>query len=470
MKKGDELTAQIVELNSEGKGVSKLEDGFVIFSKDTLPGDRAVLKILKKKPSYAEAGLVEIVSPSEYRIKPECSYFGICGGCKIQNLVYDKQLEFKTNVVRNALERIGGFKNLTVPEAIGSPDIFYYRNKMEFSFSDDQWFINKPEKTVTSNKFALGLHVPKFHSKIVSIDECFLQSELSNRILNFTRTFFERKGISVYSTKTQSGFLRFLIIRQSIRNDELMINLITFDYDKSLMEEYRNEMQNRFPEITTLINSVTSKKAQVATGDEEFVLSGKGFITEQLKTNTGAKYSFKISPRTFFQTNTFQAERLFECLLNTGGFKKTDKVLDLYCGAGSISIFISDAVKGVLGVELIEDAIKDARENSKLNGVTNTQFICSDIKEFLINEDKISEFNKVIFDPPRSGLHPKICEIFSGTSFEKIIYVSCNPHTQARDLQIICSKGKYVIDKIQPVDMFPHTYHVENIVSLSRIN
>lgn len=506
IKKGDEILVYVTELSSEGKGVSKLEDGFVIFSSGTLPGDKALIKVTKKKSGYAEAKLSELISKSAFRVEPRCSHFGVCGGCKIQNLEYTRQLEYKTKVVKNALERIGGFQNLVFPDAIKSEEIFYYRNKMEFSFSDDEWVTIPPNSPLQGGNdglssslkdqnlippaiplqggnivelktssyegeqrgsgFALGLHVPKFHSKIVSIEKCFLQSEISNDILNFTREFFKSKGVSVYSTKTQTGFLRFLIIRQSKNTNDIVINLITFDYNENLMREYSDELKNNIPQITTAVNSISQKKAQVATGENEYVLFGSGFITEKLESFSGKEFTFKISPQSFFQTNTNQSQKLFNTLVEFAEFKKTDNVLDLYCGAGSISIFISDRVNKVFGADIIEEAITDAKINSGLNNISNVEFVCSDIKDFLENDKSIPEFNKLILDPPRSGLHPKICEILSETNFEKIIYVSCNPHTQARDLQIICSKANYTIEKIQPVDMFPHTYHVENVVSL----
>ncbi len=468
IKKGDELRVFIIELNSEGRGVSKIEDGFVIFSTGTLPGDEALIKIAKKKSNYAEAKPIEILKPSNYRRAPECSYFGVCGGCKLQNYEYEKQLEYKTNVVRNAFERLGGFKDMNIPEAIRSDDIFFYRNKMEFSFSDDEWVTEK-EISIEKENFALGLHVPKFHSKIVNIERCYLQSELSNSILNFTRDFFKKRTISVYSTKTQSGFLRFLIIRQSKNTTDLMVNLITYEKDNELMNEYSKQLQLNFSQIATIINSTTKKRAQIATGESESVLYGSGFIYENLRTSSGKEYQFKISPQSFFQTNTLQAEKLFNKVIEFGEFKKGDNVLDLYCGAGSIAIFISGLVNKVFGVELVPDAIKDAGINSTLNNVDNTEFACSDIKDFLENQNTLFEFNKLVLDPPRAGLHPKISGILSDSNFEKIIYVSCNPHTQSRDIQTICSKGKYGIEKIQPVDMFPHTYHVENLVSLVKL-
>ncbi|MEP7146201.1 MAG: 23S rRNA (uracil(1939)-C(5))-methyltransferase RlmD [bacterium] len=496
IKKNDEIVVKISELNSEGKGVSKLENGFVIFSAGTLPGDEVLIYIRKKKSNYAEAKLIKIISKSGNRIDPVCPYFGICGGCKIQNYSYSKQLEFKTRLVKDAFERIGKFTGLTIPEALKSDDVFYYRNKMEFSFSDDAWLTDAPGQMIippnphlqvgnaetfitlqnttykgeqggcNASKFALGLHVPRFHSKIIDIEECFLQSTVSNDILNFTRDFFKSRNISLYSTKTQCGFLRFLIIRQSRNTDDLMVNIITYDYNKELINEYSDNLRTSIPYITTIINSISSSKAQVAKGEREYILSGSGFITEKLKTDSGKEYQYKISPGSFFQTNTLQAEKLFNTVVELGDFRKSDNVLDLYCGAGSISIFISGLVYKVLGIELVNDSIVDAKINSQLNEAENTEFITSDIKDFFENYKTISGYNKLILDPPRSGLHPRICEILSEMKFEKIIYVSCNPHTQARDLQIICNKGNYEIEKLQPVDMFPHTYHVENVVCL----
>lgn len=467
IKKGDEVSLDILELNSEGRGVSKLEDGFVIFSAGTLPGDKALVKISKKKSSYAEAKLIEIIKRSEFRLEPVCSHFGVCGGCKIQNYDYDKQVVYKVNVVKNALERIGGFKDLIISEAVKADEVFFYRNKMEFSFSDDEWLTEK-DADVAKEKFALGLHVPKFHSKIVNIEKCYLQSELSNNVLNISREFFKSRGIPVYSTKTQSGFLRFLIIRQSSNTKDFMVNIITFDHDESLMKEYCDLLMNNFPGISTVINSVSDKKAQVATGETEYVLHGSGHIYEKLRTPEGKSFEFKISSQSFFQTNTLQAEKLFNVVTEFGDFNEQDNVLDLYCGAGTISIFISEIAGKVLGVELIEEAIKDANVNKEINQTSNASFVCSDIKDFLTGNETIKDYNKLILDPPRSGLHPKICEILSSADFENIIYVSCNPHTQARDLQIICSGEKYKIEKIRPVDMFPHTYHVENVISLVR--
>jgi len=476
IRKGTEHELTITALSSEGKGISRQEGGFVVFCDQALPGDTVRAMIKKKKHNYAEAEITEIITKSDSRTEPKCRHFGICGGCKLQNYDYDKQLEYKTSAVKNAFERIGGFENLTVPAAIGCGNIFYYRNKMEFSFSDDKW-VAKEDIGKERERFALGLHVPKFHSKIIDITECHLQSELSYNIVNFSREFFKQKGAGIYSTRTHDGYLRFLLIRTGTQKNtavkdtagDVMVNLITYNYDEILISEYREKILELFPQITTLVNSFTQKKAQVAFAEEMVILKGHGYIYEYLNSG-GREYKFKISPNSFFQTNTKQAERLYKIAAEFAELKPADRVLDLYCGAGSISIFISGNVERVKGVELIKEAIMSAEENAEQNGVKNTEFELSDIKDYLVRDkegaDESSGFNKVIVDPPRSGLHPDICEILSNTRHEKIVYVSCNPGTQARDLQIICSKGNYRLGRIQPVDMFPQTYHVENVAEL----
>ncbi len=476
MKKGDELIVNIADLNSKGEGISRTDEGYVIFTEKTLPGDKVRVKLKRKRSSYAKADLIELVKESKYRITPECNYFGICGGCKLQNYSYDKQIEYKTNVVRNAFERIGKFSGVLIPTALQSDDIFFYRNKMEFSFSDDKWLDSKPDKQAAAkmneNNFALGLHVPKFHSKIVDIEKCLLQSRISNDILNFVRDFFKERNMSIYSTLTHKGFLRFLIIRQSSNTNDILLNLVSHDYDKKLIDELSGELRNLFPDITSFVNSISKRKAQVAIGDEIKIIFGNGYIYEKLLRGK-KEFKFKISPNSFFQTNTSQTEKLYSTALEFADFKKTDNVLDLYCGAGTIAIYIADFVKKVVGVEILEDAVLNAKENAEINGIKNSEFVLSDIKDYFTNfKDNESKecvyhgFNKLILDPPRSGLHPKLCDILSETNFEKLVYVSCNPVTQARDMELICKNGNYKLERIQPVDMFPQTYHVENVVSL----
>ncbi|MCX7834000.1 MAG: 23S rRNA (uracil(1939)-C(5))-methyltransferase RlmD [Ignavibacteria bacterium] len=486
MQKGDLVELEIKSLNSEGDGIAKTSEGIVIFIKNAIPGDKLKAKILRKKRNYYIARIEEILNPSEHRTKPVCKHFGICGGCKFQNLDYNYQIKYKYQIVSDAFRKIGNFPDLNISEPIRADDIYNYRNKMEFSFSEDKWLENFEKNQLNNSKeesllenykakqkektIALGLHIPNFHSKIVDIEECFLQSETSYKIVNFIREFFKIKNKSVYSIETHSGYLRFLIIRQSYYTQDLMVNLITYNYDEELIFELKEKLLEKFNQITTIINSISTKKAQIAIGDKTEIIYGNGYIIEQL--NNGIRnLNFRISPNSFFQTNTKQCEKLFKEGMKLLDLKHNDSILDLYCGTGTISIFVADKVQKVLGVELSSEAIQDAQINTKLNNLSNLEFIKSDIKEYLKeNKDLVNKFDKLILDPPRSGLHPDISKILSETNFSKILYISCNPSTQARDLKIICSKGKYKIEKLQPVDMFPNTAHIENICLLNSIN
>src|SRR4030095_4856848 len=461
-KKDDIIELRIDDIGSEGKGVGRINGDFVVFVPNTVPGDLIKAKVRKTKKNYSEALVEEVISGSPMRTTPECEYFGTCNGCRMQNINYDFQLEIKKKSVINAFERIGGFKDLKTPDVIGSKNIYFYRNKLEFSFSNNRWLTQADMNSEGVGKsFALGYHIPGFIDKVLDLKKCYLQSEISNRILNLTRDFFKSKGTSIYSTKTHSGYLRFLVIRQSANSKGLMVNLITHTNDKNLIIEYSEHLISKVPEITTLINSISSSKSQVAQADQFNIIFGNGYIEEKI-----GKYTFKVTPGSFFQTNSLQCEKLFDTVIELGDFTKQDNVLDLYCGCGAISIYVSGYINKAFGVELNNESIQIAHENSELNKVMNCDFASYDVKDYLkvIKEEKKDKFSTFILDPPRSGIHPKAAEYILEYEPEKIIYVSCNPATQARDLQLLSSK--YIITKIQPVDMFPHTYHIENVVRL----
>jgi 23S rRNA (uracil1939-C5)-methyltransferase len=460
-QRDDIVDVSISDIGFEGSGIGRINGDFVVFVPKTVPGDVIKARIRKVKKKFAEARLEEITSESGYRVKPECEHFGTCNGCKMQNVDYAYQLQIKRNNVVNAIEKIGGFENLEIPEVLPSAKIYFYRNKLEFSFSSSRWLTDDDMQNENADKsFALGYHMPGFIDKVLDINNCYLQSELSNKILMITRNFFKERNTSIYNTKTASGYLRFLVIRQSAYTNELMINLITHSEDKNLIDEYAKLIKTQIPEVTTLVNSISTTKAQVALADISNVIFGKGYIEEHI-----GKYKFKISPNSFFQTNSTQCEKLFNTALEFAEFTKNENVLDLYCGSGAISLYISGYVKCVHGVELSTESISSARENAELNGVTNCTFEASDVKEYMhkIKSDK-GKYDSVILDPPRSGIHPKIAEYLLEYEPKKIIYVSCNPTTQARDLKLLAEK--YEITKIRPVDMFPHTFHIENVVRL----
>ena len=339
---------------------------------------------------------------------------------------------------------------------------------MEFSFSDKRWLLESEinSESKLDNNFALGLHVPNIYDKVLDIDVCYLQSALSYRILNFTRKFFKEKNIQPYSTKTYSGLLRNLVIRQAYQTKDLMVNLVTSDEEESLLINYSEELKNNFPEISTIVNNINKKKASVALGDYEKIFYGKGFITDMI-----GEFTFRISANSFFQTNTLQAEKLYQTTLDFAELKGDEIVYDLYSGAGTIAIYVSKFAKEVYAFESVESAIEDAKINADLNEIKNVKFFSADLyKSFLplIEEKKIPKPSLTILDPPRSGLHKNTVEDVIKINPDKIVYVSCNPATQARDVKLFSEAG-YKLIKMRPVDMFPHTFHIENVVLLKKI-
>ena len=345
---------------------------------------------------------------------------------------------------------------------------------MEYSFAEKQWLTSPPPK-IESEPIAeieeqspifLGLHVPQRYDKVLDIDECHLQSVVSNQILNFTREFARRNHLDVYDSDRNSGFLRFLVIRESKKTKETMANLVTFENRPDIMKHYAAELKTSVEQVTTVVNTINSKKAQIAFGETENVYLGNGWIHERL-----GNHNFSISASSFFQTNVAQAEKLYGVVKEFGEFKSTDTVFDLYSGTGSIAIFISDLVKEVVGIESVESALRDAEKNALANSITNCHFLLGDLKDRLTKDTSwMSSHPKpdvFVIDPPRNGMHPKVVEEILGLATERIVYVSCNPATQARDVELLCAE-KYQLIRLQPVDMFPHTFHIENVALLHR--
>ncbi len=472
MKKGEVLELKIEGYAYEGKGIAKVdsensEKKYVVFVNGSYPGDIVEAKLRKVKNSYAEGKAENILQASPERTEARCKYFGVCGGCKQQDLKYDSQIKYKEMQVKEVFEHLGGLQNFEAEKIIPSEKIFYYRNKMEFSFSNQRW-LTEPElnsgELIEDKHFALGLHIPRQFEKVLDIDVCYLQSEISAEILNFTRDFFKQRNATIYSTKTHSGYLRNLVIKQAHKTDDLMVNLVTSEEKRELMQEYSDELIERFPKITTIINNINMKKAQVAIGDYEQTYFGEGVIYDYI-----GKYKFRISANSFFQTNTLQAEHLYETVKDFAKFSGDEIVYDLYSGAGTIAIYISNSVKKVIGFESVKPAVKDAVSNSKLNGIENCRFYTADLnRSFLpiVDHREISKPDVIIADPPRSGMNPKTVKDILTLSPKKIIYVSCNPTTQARDIKAL--GDSYRLVKIRPVDMFPHTYHIENVALLER--
>ena len=434
-----------------GKGIAKVQE-LAVFVDSALPGDQIIAQITKLKPNYAEAKVLEVIIPSSSRVEAPCSHFGICGGCSWQNLDYARQLEYKTKQVKETLEHIGGFAAPPVRKTLPSPEIFFYRNKMEFSFSTDQ-----------NEMPILGLHEKGRFDLVFNLEKCFLQSEASNQIINFIQEFVRENQISIYNLKTHQGLFRFLAIREGKNTAEIMVNLVTNKGEFAQGRILAQKLLEKFPQIKSVVRNINAQKAQIAVGEKEEVLAGKNFITERI-----GDFVFEISANSFFQTNTKQAEKLYEVVIELADLKGDETVLDLYSGTGTISFYLARKAQKVVGVESNPKTVADAKKNANLNKIFNCQFICEEAKTFLalalIRQEK---FDLAVIDPPRAGLHPAVVTNILKLAPPKIIYVSCNPATLARDLKLFCEE-KYQLEIVQPLDMFPHTFHIESVAKLLR--
>ncbi|MDN3551407.1 23S rRNA (uracil(1939)-C(5))-methyltransferase RlmD [Mucilaginibacter aquaedulcis] len=451
---------RIIDIAEEGKGVGKTDD-FVLFVDKAIPGDVADVQVYKSKKNFGEGKIVTLKQPSEYRVEPFCEHFGTCGGCKWQHMDYTGQLKFKQKSVADALGRIAKIDVEDMMDIVPSPADRYYRNKLEYTFSDKRWLYdgeNKEDETLNMN--ALGFHIPGRFDKILDVKHCYLQAEPSNTLRNSIRDFVIAQGYTFYNLRNHEGSLRNLIVRTS-STGEIMV-IVVFAY---VSEEEVNKLMNfidaGFPEITSLLYIINQKKNDTIFDQDVVAFKGPEYIHEEMN---GIK--FRIGPKSFYQTNSIQALRLYEITRDFAGFKGDELVYDLYTGAGTIANFIAGHVREVVGVEYVPTAIEDAKVNSAINNITNTKFYAGDMKDVLV-ADFVAEHGKpdvIITDPPRAGMHPDVVNRLMEIEAEKIVYVSCNAATQARDLLVL--KEKYDTVKIQPVDMFPHTQHVENVVLL----
>ncbi|MCH5227526.1 MAG: 23S rRNA (uracil(1939)-C(5))-methyltransferase RlmD [Muribaculaceae bacterium] len=471
---------EITGIAAEGKALTKVKmnenqpEAMVVFVPFGAPGDIVNLKIDKKKHSFAEAHITKILKPSPLRIDPECEYFGICGGCKWQHLPYEEQLKFKRQQVIDALTRIGKVEIPEVPMTLGSEKIWDYRNKMEYTFSNKRWKSweeMRGEKNCNEGSNALGFHIPGSFDKVLHINHCCLQENIGDRIRNFIYNFALDNDFSFYDIKANKGLLRTLMIRPAM-SGELMVCITFGEEDKEKISSLLEAVEKEFPEITTLVYVVNKKLNDTISDQEVIIYKGPGFIEEKM-----GSLKYRISAKSFYQTNSQQAERLYETAAEFAGLNNcitvaTEKdkpiVYDLYTGAGTIANYVAANAQKVIGIEYVEDAVKDARINSELNGISNTEFYAGDMKDILTKEfiDLHGYPDVMIIDPPRAGMHEDVINVIKEVSPKVIVYVSCNPSTQARDLSLLNSQ--YKVTKVQPVDMFPHTHHVENVVKLEK--
>lgn len=454
----------VIDIGAKGMAVSKTDDGEVFMVRDAVPGDRISAILTRKKKGVWVGHVQDILELSENRVEPPCQHFAHCGGCKWQNLNYETQIQLKEKTVRDAMERIGGFPVEQFSPILGCEEIYEYRNKLEFTFSDKRWLTEqemKSQKTI-SEREALGFHRPGRFDKILDIQECLLQPAPSNEIRNFIRKTAIEQELSFFNPRSQEGFLRNLIIRTTETGD-LMVVLIVKERDENAIHNLLSAVNVAFPEITSLQYVINPKRNDSIFDLDVHPFSGESYITESL----GGK-RYRIGPKSFFQTNTRQARRLYDQIIRLGEFTGEETLYDLYSGLGSIGIYLAKLVARVIGVEEVGEAVEWARVNADLNQDTNCSFYHGDVRHVL-NKDFVEEHglpDVLIVDPPRAGLHPDVVDFILDLEPKKIIYVSCNPATQARDMALWTSR--YQCIAMQPVDMFPHTSHIENVAVLHK--
>ena len=483
LKRGREIELTLEAFADRGKSLARVPSpgesaeaggrgGYVVFVAGAVPGDRVRARVVKRKKGFAEARLLEVLEPSGLRVDPRCEYFEACGGCKWQHVAYPAQLEMKGEAAVGALRRAGldlSAAELRPPLGAephdGPGGVYYYRNKMEFSFSAQRWLtdweIASGENFDTD--FALGLHVPGRFDKVLDLKACYLQSEWSAALVNGVREFAKANGWTPWHAREHTGYLRILAVRQPAHTDDRMVNLVTSRHDAGRMDAFAAFLQAEFPEVTTLVNTVNSGVAQTAFGEAAHTVFGPGTVRDRIGPHT-----FEIASNAFFQTNTVMAERLYATAREFAHLQPEDVVYDLYCGAGTISLFVADAVQKVVGVELVEEAVENARASAEANGVGNCTFVAGDMLE-LFRPALVEAQGRpdvLVLDPPRAGLHPKVVGQIAALRPERIVYVSCNPQSQARDLGALSEAATYRIEAVQPVDMFPHTHHIESVVGL----
>lgn len=463
MKKGAILkNLEITGIASNGKALGR-HDGQVVFVDRLIPGDVAEVQIFKKRSKYAEARLIQLVEPSTDRIEARCEHFGVCGGCKWQHMSYENQLKHKESHVAENLRKLSGIQLPEIQTIIGSEKQFEYRNKMEYTFSNSRWLTEEEIKSENdfSNRNALGFHVPGRFDKIVEINECHLQEGFANELRNFIKNYANEHGISFFDLRAQTGILRNLIIRNTSIGEWMLVLAIT-EWNEEI-ETLMNSIKDKFPQITSLNYVVNAKKNDTIHDLEVICYSGKDHILEKMK-----DLNYRINPKSFYQTNSKQAEKLYEIAKNHAEIKSTDLVYDLYTGTGTIANYLAADAKKVVGIEYVEEAVEDARKNAELNGIDNTLFFSGDMQKMLTDEffSVNGKPDVIVTDPPRAGMHPDVVAQIAKSGARRIVYVSCNPATQARDLEML--DEIYEVVYLQPVDMFPHTAHVENVAVLTK--
>ncbi len=453
---------EIIDVAAEGNSIAKIND-LVVFIPYGAPGDIVNIQLKKKKRSYAEGYITSFIKPSEIRQNPRCEHFGLCGGCRWQHLPYNFQLKCKQQQVKDALERIAKVYVPEISPIIGSQNIWEYRNKMEYTFSNKMWLTFEQMKSEETfpNRDAAGFHIAGAFDKVLDINKCLLQDDFGNQLRLFVKEFGKQHGYSFYDLKAQKGLLRTLMIRIA-STGEIMAVMVFGENAPNEIEFLLESIKTKFPQITSLLYVVNLKVNDTISDQEIITFSGKDYIEEEME---GLR--FRVGPKSFYQTNSYQAYELYKVARDFAELTGKELVYDLYTGTGTIANFVARQAKQVIGIEYVPEAIEDAKLNSSINGINNTLFYAGDMKDVLTNDfvNKHGHPDVIIVDPPRAGMHQDVVDVILNAEPKRIVYVSCNPATQARDLALL--DCKYKVEAIQPVDMFPHTHHVENVVKLT---
>ena len=455
---------RIESVAAEGKALTHAPDGTVVFVPFAVPGDVVDIRVRKKKKNYMEGAIERLVTPSEHRLEPFCEHFGVCGGCRWQPLPYKMQLAAKQQQVYDQLVRIGHLDVPGISPIIGSEKTRFYRNKLEYTFSDKRWILDDedPEALTPEQRWGLGFHVGKFFDKVLDIKSCYLQEEPSNSIRLFVRSYVAGHGLQPYDIRNNSGYMRNLVIRTTCSGEVMLI--VVFAYDEpSTREPLLESLSGAFPQIRSLYYVINTKLNDSIADQTPVLYKGDEAIYETME---GLR--FKIGPKSFYQTNSPQALRLYRVVRDFAALTGSETVYDLYTGTGTIAQFVAGRAARVIGIEYVPEAIADARINAEANGIGNCEFFAGDMKDVLSTGfvRRHGRPDVVILDPPRAGIHPDVAKVILEASPERMVYVSCNPASQARDLALLCTG--YEITAVQPVDMFPHTMHVENVCALRR--
>ena len=465
-RKKEEILLQNISIESvaaEGKSMAHV-DGAVLFVEYAVPGDIVDVRVIKKKKNYMEGVITKIVTPSKYRQEPFCEHFGICGGCKWQALPYEMQLQSKEKQVFDQLSRIGHLELPELSPIVPADETTYYRNKLEFTFSSKRWIYKEedPEAVPPQDRMGLGFHVGRLFDKVLDIKKCWLQKSPSNEMRLFVKKFAVLNGLEFYDIRENKGFLRNIFIRTNEEGEVMLIICFAYE-DKERREKLLDAVYKEFNQIKSLYYVINSKLNDSISDQECHLYKGEEAIYENME-----GLSFRIGPKSFYQTNSKQAYKLYSVTRQLAGLKGDEIVYDLYTGTGTIAQFVSSKAAKVVGIEYVPEAIEDAESNAERNGITNCRFFAGDMKDVLTEGFIASEGRPdvIILDPPRAGIHPDVAKVILAASPEKIVYVSCNPASQARDLSVL--SVDYAIKAVQPVDMFPHTIHVENVCLLSK--